>query len=197
MNNSRNAHPPRMISKNSSIRPDQEDWVMSQAAQEKITYSEAMRAVIDLAWEIVMKTQIRLFGQSIPIEIEEEKIPGLIEKFFPAISKTMESAKSLGIDLAPAVQKFIGTSQPASQSLLPPEGSVIDHTGAVVKFSSIMDLVKLELSKTAPQPVSRDCGGCSNRHPTYFGPNAISPTCKECLLTPGKPRFAPLPGTPG
>jgi hypothetical protein len=41
----------RMMSKNISIRPDQENWLMAQAVSNKSNFSEAARAAIDLAME--------------------------------------------------------------------------------------------------------------------------------------------------
>ena len=43
--------PRRMVGKNISIRPSQEAWLMVQAAENHVTFSEAIRAVIDFAKE--------------------------------------------------------------------------------------------------------------------------------------------------
>ena len=100
-----------------------------------------------------MKTQIKLFGQTIPLEIDEDKVPALLDKFFPAAARAMGQAKELGVDLAPAIQRFLGGPQVAAitapESKLPPEGSVLDHTGAVVPLSNIVEAVRTAMREDA------------------------------------------------
>ena len=143
-----------------------------------------------------MKMQIKLFGQTIPLEIDEEKVPALLDKFFPAAARAMGQAKELGVDLAPAIQRFIGGSTavaaPVAEQKLPPEGSVLDHTGAIVPLSNIVDAVRKAVAEDVKKNQVRECVVCAHRHRVTMNADATAPLCRDCLLGQGRPNFTPL-----
>lgn len=140
-----------------------------------------------------MKAQIPLFGRMIPLEIDEEKIPGLIERFFPVAAKAIEQSKSLGIDLSPAIQRMIGTVAvpapapapvPAQDWAPPPEGWVRDHTGQLVKLA---DLALALQQKN--EPTAKECSKCLRAHP-ILKTGSIA-TCGACFTDPSRPSYLP------
>jgi len=160
-----------------------------------------------------MRIQLPLFGRQIPIDIDEAKIPGLIDQFLPVVAKGMGQAKSMGIDMTPLIQKMIGgiavptppepvkVEAPAAAPqapaaapavALPPEGSVLDHTGQVVSLAAILEAVRKAQEQQAPQaqPVAQvkpECMNCLFSNPITKMPEPL--ICGACAGDPARPKF--------
>lgn len=133
-----------------------------------------------------MKIQIGRF----PVEIDEEKIPVLLDKALPQATRLINQAKEWGIDVTPILQSFFpqAKAHASPASSLPPEGSVLDHTGAIVSLSAITGAIKNALEKQNV-PVPRSCSSCSSRNAATGTFNVASQNCLSCYSVPGLPNF--------
>jgi hypothetical protein len=137
-----------------------------------------------------MEFKIPMFGKMIPVVLDDAKIPALLEQLLPQAAKIANQLKEAGIDTAPILQSFFPQQAKAIASpalSLPPEGSVLDHTGAVVSLSSISQLIKSELEKQ--QLPTKACTSCLNRNAATGTFNVSNAACLSCYTVAGLPNY--------
>lgn len=147
-----------------------------------------------------MRITRNFMGKPFSVDIEDDKIPALLEKFLPSLSKYVNQLKEAGIDTSPILQSLFPkpAKAPASPALtLPPEGSVLDHTGAEIPIANITQLIKSELEKqqkslsvpTSSNTIPRVCSNCLNRNAATGTFNVTNQQCQSCYTSPGLPNF--------
>ena len=153
-----------------------------------------------------MRITLPIGKTGIPLEISEDKIPGLIEKVIPTAMKHMGSLKDMGVDLTPMIRKMFGASDPVAPAVAsetPAKVNAADDEAAQLKKLTDAGYWKHSDGRLYPpdlapkpavveHPVLRVCGTCKvGNQATGVPMSAYMPTCTNCQYDSTRPNWQP------
>ena len=144
------------------------------------------------------------FGKNgIPLEIEDAKIPDLLEKMIPSVARHLGTLKDLGVDLTPAIGRMLGAQPSTPIAPTAPASTPAEPTEAEMQKAGYWkhtdgrwypgDLGAKLATKVA-EPVLRVCGTCVRGNIATNQPLApFNPPCSTCQFDAARASYMTKP----